>query len=153
LKDSILPDEKEFTYLKSENYKKYFDANPFNTIRIENYIVHPDHRRKGLATIVTWEGLKIQIGKLLKKRPYLKEIFICKTIHQDDIPSKRIIGGLGDFDTLYVKRRTGINREVYFCKIEREKLGEFMRRNERKVTEKKNRIERATGLVFKIIEL
>jgi hypothetical protein len=153
LKDSILPNEKEFTYLKSENYKKYFDANPFNTIRIENISVHPNHRTKGLASIVTWEGLKIHIGKLLKKRPDLKEIFICKTIHQDDIPSKRMIQGLGEFDTLYVKRRTGINREVYFCKIKRENLDEFMRLLERKIIEKKNRVEIETGLVFNTIKL
>ena len=153
LKDSILPDEKDFTYLKRENYKKYFDANPFNTVELDTYMVHPNHRRKGLATIVTLEGLKIQIGKLLKKRPYLDKIFISATIHQDNIPSKRVTEGLGDFDILYVKRRTGINREVYFCKIEREKLDEFMRSTQRKIIEKKNRVEAETGLVFRTTEL
>ena len=155
LKDSILPNEEGFNYLtlKSENFKKYFDANPFNTIELDTYMVHPEYRKKGLGTIVTFEGLKIQIEKLLRKRPNLKEIFISATIHQDNIPSKRVIQSFGDFDTLYVKRRTGINREVHFCKIEKDKLDEFMRRIERKVTEKKNRIEKGTSLVFKTIEL
>ena len=153
LKDSILPDEKGFTYLKSENYKKYFDANPFNTVELDTYMVHPDNRKKGLAKIVTFEGLKIQLKKLLKKRPGLKEIFISATIHQDNIPSKRVTQGLGDFDTLYVKRRTGINREVYFCKIEKRNLNEFMRVYENKIQNIKNRIEKETDFVFKTIEL
>ena len=153
LKDSILPDEKDFTYLKSENYKKYFDANPFNTVELDTYMVHPDNRKKGLAKIVTFEGLKIQLKKLLKKRPGLKEIFISATIHQDNIPSKRVTQGLGNFDTLYVKRRTGINREVYFCKIEKRNLNEFMRVYENKIQNIKNRIEKETDFVFKTIEL
>ena len=161
LKDSILPNEEGFNYLtlESENFKKYFDANPFNTVELDTYMVHPNHRRLGLATIVTLEGLKIHIGKLLKKRPDLKEIFISATIHQENIPSKRVIEGLGDFNKLYVKRRidkekkTDINREVYFCRIEIEKLDEFKRRTQRKITEKKNAVEREKDLVFKIIEL
>ena len=127
LKDSILPDEKDFTYLKSENYKKYFDANPFNTVELDTYMVHPENRKKGLAKIVTFEGLKIQLKKLLKKRPGLKEIFISATIHQDNEPSKMVTKFIGNFDTIYVKRRTGINRE--------------------------NRIEKETDFVFKTIEL
>lgn len=153
LKDSILPDEKEFTYLKRENFKNYFDANPFNTVELDTYMVHPNNRKKGLAKIVTLEGLKIQIGKLLKKRQNLKEIFISATIHQDNEPSKRVTKSLGKFDVLYVKRRTGINREVYFCKIEKRNLGEFMRNFERMINNLKNNIEKNSDFVFKTIEL
>ena len=153
LKDSILPDEKDYTYLKSENYKKYFDANPFNTIELDTYIVHPKHRRKGIATIITFEGFKIQIKKLLKKKSDLKEIFISATIHQDNEGSKPVTKDFGNFDTLYVKRRTGINREVYFCKIERNNLDEFISNNEKRIKDKKNRSERENGFTFKIIEL
>ena len=90
---------------------------------------------------------------MIAKRPDLKEIFICKTIHQDDIPSKRVIGGLGDFDTLYVKRRTGINREVYFCKIDKDNIEDFIRENDTKIQNLKNKIENDSGVVFKITEL
>ena len=132
LNDSILPDEHNFTYLKRENFKTYFDANPFNTIELDTYMVHPDNRKKGLAKIVTFEGLKIQIKKLMAKRPSLKEIFISATIHQENEPSKRVTTSFGKFDTLYIKRRTGINREVYFCRIDTKNLQDFIRKNEEK---------------------
>ena len=133
LSDSILPDEKNFQYLKPENYKKYFDANPFNTIELDTYIVHPDYRRRGLAKVVTFEGFKIQLEKFKKKNPDWKEIFISATIHQDNGPSKRVSLAFGEFDILYVKRRTGINREVFFYKLERTSLDEFIKRNEKKI--------------------
>ena len=125
LDDAILPDEKDFIYLKPENFKTYFDANPFNTIELDTYMVHPDHNRKGLSKIVTFEGLKIQLDKLIAKTPNLQEIFISATIHQDNSPSKRITLTFGNFDILYVKRRTGINREVYFCRILRRRGGAY----------------------------
>ena len=153
LKDSILPDESGLEYIKSENYKKYFDANPFNTIEIDTCIVHPDNRRRGLLKISTFEGLKIQIRKLLKKRPNLKEIFISGLSHQEDRPLKRVITFLGNFDTLYIKRSACINREVYFCKIDKDNIEGFIRENERKIRSLKDRIERECGVVFKTIEL
>ena len=67
LHDSILPDEKNYKYLKPENYKKYFGANIFNTIELDTYIVHPDYRNRGFAKIIIFEGLKIQIKNCLKK--------------------------------------------------------------------------------------
>ena len=153
LKDSILPDEKNFTHLKRENFKTYFDANPFNTIELDTYMVHPDNRKKGLAKIVTFEGLKIQIKKLLAKRPSLKEIFISATIHQDNEPSKRVTTSFGKFDTLYIKRRTGINREVYFCRIDKKNLQEFIRKNEEKIAKLKDIVYRDSNIVIKAIEL
>jgi len=153
LNDSILPDENGFEYMKSENYKKYFDANPFNTIEIDTCIVHPDNRTKGLARIVTFEGLKIQIRKLLKKRPKLEKIFISATVHQENVPLKRIISSFGNFDTLYVKRRTGINREVYFCEIDRNNIEDFIKENERKIQTLKDKIKKESSITFKKIEL
>ena len=153
LNDSILPDEKNFTYLKREDFKTYFDANPFNTIELDTYMVHPDNRKKGLAKIVTFEGLKIQIKKLLAKRPSLKEIFISATIHQDNEPSKRVTTSFGKFDTLYIKRRTGINREVYFCRIDKKNLQEFIRKNEEKIAKLKDIVYRDSNIVIKTIEL
>ena len=150
LNDSILPDEKNFEYLKRENFKTYFDANPFNTIELDTYMVHPDNRKKGLAKIITFEGLKIQINKLLAKRPDLEEIFICSTIHQDNEPSKRVTKFFGDFNTLYIKRRTGINREVYFCRINKRDLDKFIKTNEDKINRIKDTIEREQNIKFKI---
>jgi hypothetical protein len=156
LKDSILPDEKNFTHLKRENFKTYFDANPFNTIELDTYMVHPIIRNKGLAKIVTFEGLKIQINKLLAKRPDLEEIFICATIHQDNEASKRVIISFGKFDTLYIKRRfdinekKDINREVYFFKLNKRNLKEFIKTNEEKINEIKDKIEKEQNIKFKI---
>ena len=153
LNSAILPDEQNFGYMKPENYKKYFDANPFNTIELDTYIVHPDYRKKGLAKIVTFEGLKKQIKKLLTKSPNLEELFISATIHQDNYASKKITLNFGNFDTLYVKRRTGINREVYFCKIDTKDLDEFIRNNESKINELKEKVESVYNIVLETIEL
>jgi hypothetical protein len=153
LNDSILPDEHNFTYLKRENFKTYFDANPFNTIELDTYMVHPDNRKKGLAKIVTFEGLKIQIKKLMTKRPSLKEIFISATIHQENEPSKRVTTSFGKFDTLYIKRRTGINREVYFCRIDRKNLQDYIRKNEEKIEKLKDIVYRDSNVVIKTIEI
>ena len=153
LNDSILPDEHNFTYLKRENFKTYFDANPFNTIELDTYMVHPDNRKKGLAKIVTFEGLKIQIKKLMTKRPSLKEIFISATIHQENEPSKRVTTSFGKFDTLYIKRRTGINREVYFCRIDTKNLQDYIRKNEEKIEKLKDIVYRDSNVVIKTIEI
>ena len=153
LNDSILPDEHNFTYLKRENFKTYFNANPFNTIELDTYMVHPDNRKKGLAKIVTFEGLKIQIKKLMTKRPSLKEIFISATIHQENEPSKRVTTSFGKFDTLYIKRRTGINREVYFCRIDTKNLQDYIRKNEEKIEKLKDIVYRDSNVVIKTIEI
>ena len=153
LNDSILPDEHNFTYLKRENFKTYFDANPFNTIELDTYMVHPDNRKKGLAKIVTFEGLKIQIKKLMTKRPSLKEIFISATIHQENEPSKRVTTSFGKFDTLYIKRRTGINREVYFCRIDTKNIQDYIRKNEEKIEKLKDIVYRDSNVVIKTIEI
>ena len=141
LNSSILPDGNGFTYLKPDGFKKYFDANPFNTIELDTCIIHPENGRIGLVKVVTFEGLKIQLDKLLKKRPELEQIYISATIHQNNEPSKRVTKFFGNFDTLYIKRRIDIkdnnkkdiNREVYFCKIEKKELYEFYRKIEQKI--------------------
>ena len=116
LKDAILLKEKNFA-----NFKKYSDGNPLNIIELDAAIVHPDYRKRGLAKILAFEGLIIQIEKLLSKRPDLEEIFFTCTIHQDNLPSKKLIKSLGNFDTLYVRRVTGISKMYIFQKL-REKI-------------------------------
>ena len=153
LNSAILPDDQNNGYMKAENFKTYFDANPFNTIELDTYIVHPDCRGRGLARIVTFEGLKNQIKKLLAKSPDLKELFISATIHQDNYASKKVTTSFGNFETLYVKRRTGINREVYLCKIERKNLEEFIEINENKINELKKKVETDYNIVLETIEL
>ena len=83
----------------------------------------------------------------------MEKIYISATIHQENIPSKRVTTSLGNFDTLYVKRRTGINREVYFCKIDKDNIEDFIRENDTKIQNLKNKIENDSGVVFKITEL
>ena len=153
LKDAILPDEKNFEYLKPANFKKYFDGNPLNTIEIDAYVVHPDFRRRGLARILAFEGLKIQIEKLLSKRPQLEEIFFSCTIHKDNLPSKKVIKSFGNFDKLYIRRVIGINREVYFSKIERKNLDEFLLNNEEKIKKLKDSLKNNYNIVLKKIQL
>lgn len=152
LNSSILPDGNGYTYLKPDGFKKYFDANPFNTIELDTYMVHPENRRRGLARVVTFEGLKIQLDKLLKKRPELEQIYISATIHQNNEASKRVTKFFGNFDTLYIKRRTGINREVYFCKIEKKELYEFYRKIEQKIKKIKDLAENNDNIILKTIE-
>ena len=152
LNSSILPDGNGFTYLKPDGFKKYFDANPFNTIELDTYMVHPENRRRGLAKVVTFEGLKIQLDKLLKKRPELEQIYISATIHQNNEASKRVTKFFGNFDTLYIKRRTGINREVYFCKIEKKELYEFYRKIEKEIKKITDKAENDDNIVLKTIE-
>ena len=154
LNSAILSDNQNNGYMKAENFKTYFDANPFNTIELDTYIVHPDHRKKGLARIVSFEGLKIQIEKLLAKRPDLQEIFICGTIHQNNYPSKMVAQRLREplqflnYDTLFIKRRNGINREVYFCKIQKNNLEEVFNKYEEIIETLKKRLEADYAVVL-----
>ena len=153
LKDAILPDEKGDQNLKPEEFKKFFDANPLNTIELDTYMVHPDYRLKGFAKTLTSEGTKIQIGKLLAKNQNLEEIFISLTIHQDNDISKKVIQSLGKFDTINIKRRTGINRGVYFCKIPRKNFDEFIRNNNEKIEKIKEKLKNNENIILKKIEL
>ena len=150
MNDAILPDDNN---LDPNNYYKYFDANPLNTIELDTYIVHPDYREKGLVRIVPFEGLKIQIKKLLEKRPDLKEIFICFSIHRNNSPLNMVAQSFVKCDILYVKRRTGINRDVYFYKIQRNSLDELMKINEDKINELKLKIKNVYNIELETIEL
>ena len=89
----------------------------------------------------------------MTKRPSLKEIFISATIHQENEPSKRVTTSFGKFDTLYIKRRTGINREVYFCRIDTKNLQDYIRKNEEKIEKLKDIVYRDSNVVIKTIEI
>ena len=147
LSDAILPDDQN---LDPQYYKTYFDANPLNTIELDTYIVHPQHRHRRLARIVSFEGLKIQKDKLLSKRPDLKEIFINGTVHKENVPSQTVASSfikpiqkndsnIIECGTLYIKRRKGIQRKVYLCKIKKDNLDKVFSKNEDEVKKlKKN---------------
>ena len=156
LSDAILPDDNN---LAQEKYKTYFDANPLNTIELDTYIVHPDYRGRGLAKILSLEGLKIQINKLLAKRPDLEEIFICGTIHKKNFPSQQVASSFikpflnvdSNFiecDTLYIKRRKGIERKVYFCKIKKNNLKQVFSKNEETIKALKENLKKAYGVIL-----
>ena len=95
LKSAILPDEENNGYMNAENYKIYFDANPFNTIELDTYIVHPDHRGKGLAKIVSFEGLKNQIKNCLQKILLWKKYSLVLLFIKIITPQKRLLKALG----------------------------------------------------------
>ena len=111
---------------------KYFSANTQNAIEIDTYITDPNNRSAGLARILVYEGIKEHMQKHFSK-PTNKEIFLCSTLHRDNLPSKYVSEFFGLTDNLYVKRRQGRNREVHICRIPREKYTEYLESMEDKL--------------------
>lgn len=58
--------------------------------------------------------------------PENKEIFLCSTLHRDNLSSKYVSEFFGLTDCLYVKRRQGGNREVHMCRIAREEVDQYL---------------------------
>lgn len=104
---------------------KYFSANTSNSIELDTYISSPNIKRVGTARIIIFEGVKKHIERHFAN-PENKEIFLCSTLHRDNLPSKYVSEFFGLTDSLYVNRRQGRNREVHICKIEREKAMEYI---------------------------
>ena len=55
-----------------------------------------------------------------------QEIFLCSTLHRDNLSSKYVSEFFGLKDSLYVNRRQGRDREVHICRIPREKAMEYL---------------------------
>jgi len=103
----------------------YFSANTDNSIELDTYMTLPNSRRVGMARIIIFEGIKKHIERHFKN-PNNNEIFLCSTLHRDNLPSKYVSEFFGLTDSLYVKRRQGINREVHICKITREQAMDYI---------------------------
>lgn len=104
---------------------KYFTANTQNAVELDTYITMPNSRSSGLARIIVFEGIKKHMQKHFAN-PENKEIFLCSTLHRDNLSSKYVSEFFGLTDSLYVKRRQGRDREVHICKIAREEAMEYI---------------------------
>lgn len=104
---------------------KYYTSNTKNTIELDTYITNPNSRNVGSARIIVYEGIKKHMEKFFSC-PKNKEIFLCSTLHRDNLSSKYVSEFFGLKDSLYVNRRQGRDREVHICKIDREHVMEYL---------------------------
>lgn len=124
--DEILNKGKLIIYEKPEfNVQNYYSANTKNSVELDTYITLPENRSAGIARIIVYEGIKKHIEKHFSN-PKNKEIFLCSTLHRDNLSSKYVSEFFGLTDSLYVNRRQGRDREVHICKIPREKAMEYL---------------------------
>ena len=103
----------------------YYSANTGNAVELDTYITAPQSRKDGTAKIIVFEGIKKHIERHFRN-PENKEIFLCSTLHRDNLPSKYVSEFFGLTDSLYVKRRQGRDREVHICRIPREQAIEYI---------------------------
>lgn len=112
--------------------KKYFTANTKNSIEIDTYLTSPDKRHSGTARILVYEGIKKHINKYFEN-PENKEIFLCSTLHRENLSSKYVSEFFGLKDSLFVNRRLGRDREVHICRIDRSEEKQYLERMENKL--------------------
>lgn len=124
--EEILKHGKLKIYEKPEfDTKKYYSANTKNAIELDTYITMPRDRNSGLARIIVYEGIKKHMEKHFQN-PNNSEIFLCSTLHRDNLPSKYVSEFFGLKDSLYVNRRKGRDREVHISRIPREDAMEYL---------------------------
>lgn len=134
--EQFMKDEKEYAdlihkgslkiYEKPEfEEEKYYTANTANSVEIDTYLTNPHNRSLGIARIIVYEGIKKHILEHFKN-PKNQEIFLCSTLHRDNLSSKYVSEFFGLTDSLYVNRRQGRDREVHICKINREEAIEYL---------------------------
>lgn len=111
---------------------QYYTSNTKNTIELDTYITNPNSRNVGSARIIVYEGIKKHMEKFFSC-PKNKEIFLCSTLHRDNLSSKYVSEFFGLTDSLYVKRRDGINREVHICKIGRDEYENYLNHMRKRV--------------------
>lgn len=111
--------------LPTFNEQQYFTARTANTIELDTYITDPNDRRAGLARILLLEGIKKHMEEHFKE-PTNTEMFLCSTLHRDNLSSKYVSEFFGLIDSLYVKRRDGRDREVHICKVPREQYAKYL---------------------------
>ena len=109
------------------NTKKYFTANTSNAIELDTYITNPDSRHYGLARKLVYHGIKKHMEKFFEN-PENDEIFLCSTLHRDNVSSKYVSEFFGLKDSLYVNRRQGRDREVHICRISRDNAKLYLNR-------------------------
>ena len=112
--------------------EKYYKANTKSAVEIDTYITHPLQRSEGTARILVYEGIKKHIKRHFRV-PENKEIYLCSTLHRDNLSSKYVSEFFGLKDNLYLNRRNGRNREVHICKIDKEEIKNYLEKMEDKL--------------------
>lgn len=105
--------------------EKYYSANTSNSIELDTYLTDPDSRRSGLARILVMAGIEKHMKEHFEQSDD-DEIFLCSTLHRDNLSSKYVSEFFGLKDSLYVKRRDGRNRQVHICKVERKDYKKYL---------------------------
>ena len=134
--EGFIEEEKEYAELmhrgKLKIYEEpnfdetqYYTANTENAVELDTYLTNPHNRSVGLARIILYNGIQKHIEQFFKD-PQNKEIFLCSTLHRDNLSSKYVSEFFGLKDSLYVNRRQGRDREVHICRIPREKAMEYL---------------------------
>ena len=114
------------------NFNQYYNANTANSLEIDTYITNPNSRQAGLARIVVFEGIKKHINEHFQNSSN-NEIFLCSTLHRENVSSKYVSEFFGLNDSLYVQRRNSRNREVHICKIDRNEYMDYISEMEDKI--------------------
>ena len=125
--ETILEKEK-LTIYEAPNFdeKQYYTANTENAIELDTYITKPGCRNSGLASAIVFEGIKKHIGKFFEN-PNNTEIFLCSTLHRDNVSSRYVSEFFGLKDSLFVNRRQGRDREVHICRIAKEDVPGYLK--------------------------
>ena len=105
--------------------EKYYSANTNNAVELDTYITSANSRSNGVARIIVFEGIKKHMERHFKKSDN-NEIFLCSTLHRDNLSSKYVSEFFGLTDSLYVNRRQERDREVHICRIPREQAMEYL---------------------------
>ena len=132
--DKILNYQKYKIYDKSNcsDERKYFNANTSNTIELDTYITHPNERKKGLAKILVFEGIKKALMEQLYKTNH-EEVFLMSTLHKDNVSSKNVSEFFELNDYIFVNRRNGRDRQVHIVRIPREEITDYINRIQHKI--------------------
>lgn len=110
----------------------YYTAKTSNSIELDTYITDPKDRRSGLARILLLEGITKHMEQFFEDESQ-QEIFLCSTLHRDNLSSKYVSEFFGLTDSLYVKRRDGRDREVHICRVKREEYKKYLDHIRKKV--------------------
>ena len=105
--------------------KKYFKANTNNSIEIDTYITDPNNRSQGLARKLVFEGIKKHLENN-EKEIDTEDVFLCSTLHRDNVSSKYVSEFFGLKDSLFVNRRQGRDREVHITGIKRKDIEKYL---------------------------
>lgn len=115
------------------NQTQYYSANTQNSIELDTYITDPKARENGLARILVNEGIRKCIQEHFDDSNYT-EIFLCSTLHRENISSKYVSEFFGLTDNLFVNRRQGRDREVHICKINKKDAQVYLQNMDKKIS-------------------